>query len=55
MREKTSKTVQSKDSLIFLHKCDICMNENCTIYVPQLDKWYCASCIQTASDLLKKV
>ena len=51
---KNLKTMQSKDSLAFLHKRDICINGNYTIYVPQLDKWYCTRCIQNASDLQKK-
>jgi hypothetical protein len=47
-----SRIVWSQDLVIFWHKCDICMNESYTIYIQQLDKWYCVNCIQIACNFL---
>jgi hypothetical protein len=49
-----SRSIPSKASSIFWHKCDICRNESYAIYIQQLDKWYCADCIQVVCELLNK-
>ena len=48
-----ARTVSSEISLISRHKCDICRHEAYAIYILELDKWYCADCIQTVCKLLK--
>jgi len=50
-----ARTVSSEISVISLHKCDICRHAAYAIYILQLDKWYCADCIQTVCELLKNI
>ncbi|MEM2106035.1 MAG: hypothetical protein QXV21_06200 [Candidatus Bathyarchaeia archaeon] len=50
---RTLKTVNSKNAIVSWHKCDICKNKAYTIYILQLDKWYCADCIHTACELIE--
>ncbi|MGB9676150.1 MAG: hypothetical protein ACPL0C_03055 [Candidatus Bathyarchaeales archaeon] len=52
--ERTPKNLSSNDAaIVSWHKCDICGSEEYTIYVLQLDKWYCVDCIHTACKLVK--
>lgn len=51
----TSETVTSDALTVSWHRCDVCKNDSYTVYILQLDKWYCVDCIQTASKLLENI
>lgn len=57
MREghKVNETVTADAAVISWHKCDICKNETYAIYILQLDKWYCASCIEKVCELIEDI